>query len=128
MPEISAAGTINDLGGNLCSDGSGGLQAGHIMLDSNGLQDNGGPTLTIGLSPQSPAINGAADCYGLSIDQRGMPRPVGSACDIGALEVQRNETFGSSIPTLSQWGMFFMSLMLGAAALWMIRSRRIPCE
>ncbi len=121
----TCSGTIIDLGSNLCDDGSCGFGAGDNtdpMLDPNGLQDNGGPTLTIGLVPGSPAIDGVADCLGLNLDQRGMPRPVGLACDIGALEVQSRP---NPIPTLSEWGMIIMSLMMAAVAILMIRKRRV---
>ncbi|MEV8464292.1 MULTISPECIES: right-handed parallel beta-helix repeat-containing protein [Streptomyces] len=48
------------------------------------LGDNGGPTDTVALLPGSPALDGGADCP--STDQRGVPRPQGPACDIGAFE------------------------------------------
>jgi hypothetical protein len=54
------------------------------------LQNNGGPTMTIALGRGSPALDkvpaAAANCP--STDQRGVPRPQGSACDIGAFELQ----------------------------------------
>lgn len=50
------------------------------------LQDNGGPTETHALPANSPAV-GAGDCWGtVTTDQRGVPRPYGWACDIGAFE------------------------------------------
>lgn len=60
------------------------------------LADNGGQTMTHGLSPDSIAVNSAGDCVndiGVSTDQRGTPRPANAstACDIGAFEVQNNE-------------------------------------
>lgn len=46
---------------------------------------HGGPTDTLALLPGSPAIDaGGPMCP--ATDQRGMPRPRGSACDIGAYE------------------------------------------
>lgn len=49
------------------------------------LADNGGPTPTRALLPGSPALDaGAIACA--ATDQRGMPRPQGPACDIGAFE------------------------------------------
>jgi hypothetical protein len=49
------------------------------------LADHGGPTRTFALLPGSPAIDaGAATCS--SPDQRGVTRPQGTACDIGAFE------------------------------------------
>lgn len=57
------------------------------------LGDNGGPTLTMELRADSPALDagdpsGCIDENGdaLVVDQRGFKRPVGSACDIGAFE------------------------------------------
>jgi predicted outer membrane repeat protein len=55
------------------------------------LADNGGPTQTMALLAGSPAIDHVVDCTGLSgqaltTDQRGFPRPQGSACDSGAYE------------------------------------------
>jgi hypothetical protein len=72
------------------------------VLDSNGLQDNGGPTQTIALvddSETNPALNhipmgeigcGVSDAeIPVHIDQRGQPRPGGTEnrCDIGAYEL-----------------------------------------
>lgn len=57
------------------------------------LADNGGPTPTVALLPESPAIDNipTADCTdeqgnALITDQRGVPRPQGPACDAGAFE------------------------------------------
>lgn len=52
------------------------------------LRDNGGPTLTHAPLPPSIAIDsiGTSVCN-LDIDQRGVSRPQGSGCDVGAVEV-----------------------------------------
>jgi hypothetical protein len=57
------------------------------------LADHGGPTLTHALLPDSsardaanPAIPGSGAGACEPFDQRGVPRPIGSRCDIGALE------------------------------------------
>jgi hypothetical protein len=56
------------------------------------LQANGGPTPTMALASGSPAIDaGDTQCLDLvgaplASDQRGEPRPVGPACDLGAYE------------------------------------------
>jgi uncharacterized repeat protein (TIGR01451 family) len=52
------------------------------------LQRNGGPTPTMALLPDSDAIDaGATAAQGCTgTDQRGVPRPQGAACDIGAYE------------------------------------------
>ncbi|MGB2874394.1 MAG: CSLREA domain-containing protein [Gaiellaceae bacterium] len=49
------------------------------------LADNGGPTDTEALPAGSPAVDAGAGCP--ATDQRGVTRPRGSACDIGAYEV-----------------------------------------
>jgi CSLREA domain-containing protein len=67
--------------------GSGDLSSTDPMLTP--LADNGGPTLTRGLLPGSPAIDAAADPACPATDQRGVSRPQGPACDIGAYEVVR---------------------------------------
>ena len=55
------------------------------------LADNGGPTMTHALLPESVAIDSipSTECQ-LDSDQRGAPRPEagGSMCDIGAFELQ----------------------------------------
>lgn len=59
-----------------------------------GLQNNGGPTQTVALLPGSNAINGDSFLFGcldlsasvVGVDQRGVLRPKGFTCDIGAFE------------------------------------------
>jgi hypothetical protein len=53
------------------------------------LADNGGPTQTQALQPGSPAIDhGGTSANGCPpTDQRGITRPQGPACDIGAFEL-----------------------------------------
>ncbi len=79
------------LGNNVSSDAlcsfltaSGDMQNTDAKLGA--LANNGGPTLTHLPSNDSPLINNGAEA-GVTIDQRGMSRPVGNA-DIGAVEVQ----------------------------------------
>lgn len=65
-----------------------------VLLRSLGsLQDSGGPTPTHALQPGNPAID-AGSCSGNNVtdDQRGIPRPQGDGCDIGAFEYQENNT------------------------------------
>jgi len=64
------------------------------------LADNGGPTQTIALLSGSPAIDAgdAATCAAPPVsgkDQRGVTRPQGAGCDIGAYE------FGAEIPVVT---------------------------
>ncbi len=61
------------------------------------LKDNGGGTLTHALVSSSPALNagnpaapGSSISACLPTDQRGVTRPQGSFCDMGAFELQLN--------------------------------------
>lgn len=85
---------VTDLGYNIDTGASCGFSAGaHSMSGTQprleALAGNGGPTQTLALPPRSPAINkipaGAAGCQ-RSVDQRGVARPQGGSCDIGAYE------------------------------------------
>lgn len=88
-------GSVKSLGHNLSSDNTcnfnGPGDQRNINPKLGPLQNNGGPTPTMGLLAGSPAIDagnpsGCTDGKGkkLTTDQRGAPRPVLSACDIGA--------------------------------------------
>jgi uncharacterized repeat protein (TIGR01451 family)/CSLREA domain-containing protein len=91
--------SVFDFGYNIDDDGTCGLSTGNHslpntdpLLDPAGLKDNGGPTQTIALQPGSPAIDaipvGVNGCgTTIASDQRGVSRPHGSGCDIGAFEV-----------------------------------------
>jgi CSLREA domain-containing protein len=66
------------------------------------LRDNGGPSATHALLAGSLAINATSiqGCVGpadiaLTTDQRGLPRGLGSACDVGAFEYGAGVTFES---------------------------------
>jgi hypothetical protein len=87
-------GPVIDQGYNLESGtdcgftGTGDLQNTDPKLDPNGLQNNGGPTQTLALEPDSAAVDHiptGSSCP--ATDQRGVSRPQGSACDIGAFEM-----------------------------------------
>jgi predicted outer membrane repeat protein len=90
---------FNDLRYNLIEDGSCITDSTSISGDPNlgPLADNGGnsgigyPLLTHALLPGSPAVdhvpNGQNSCGSAGVtDQRGVTRPQGSGCDIGAFE------------------------------------------
>jgi cysteine-rich repeat protein len=87
-------GTIVSKGHNLLGDATGctgfPLDATDLTadpkLDPAGLKDNGGPTTTIALLSDSPAIDAGNDATCRNLDQRGIDRPVGLHCDIGAYE------------------------------------------
>ncbi|MEU9055030.1 choice-of-anchor Q domain-containing protein [Streptomyces sp. NPDC048384] len=80
--------TITSLGHNIDGDGSCRLTAAGDLPSRDplvgGLADNGGPTDTVALLPGSLALDAADGCP--ATDQRGIARPQGAACDIGAYE------------------------------------------
>ena len=95
-----AGGAVISLGYNLCSDFGSGLLTNatdqvHINPRLGQLADNGGPTPTHALLWGSPGID-KGKSFGLTTDQRGVPRPFdfasitnatsGDGSDIGAFE------------------------------------------
>lgn len=83
-------GTLTDGGHNISSDHSAGFTAPGSLNDTDpvvsSLGDFGGPTPTLALLEGSPAIDTAGNEACPSTDQRGIARPFGAACDIGAFE------------------------------------------
>ncbi len=91
------AGLLSSQGNNLIQDVAGCTILGDLQSVVTGqspllqpLADNGGPTWTLALASGSPALD-AGLCATKSspattTDQRGMTRPQGDGCDIGALE------------------------------------------
>jgi hypothetical protein len=102
-PISNCQGTLTDAGYNISDDNSCDFTTNTSRsntnpgLSSDGLTNNGGPTQTIALAGDSPAIDviPLADCTDqggdrLRTDQRGFPRPDTDerVCDIGAFETQ----------------------------------------
>jgi hypothetical protein len=83
-------GAMTDSGYNLCSDSSAGFSAADSLNNTDPLLgtlgDYGGPTWTLPLLPGSPAIDAVPAALAPDSDQRGYPRPYGSASDMGAFE------------------------------------------
>jgi len=96
---IVAGNTPNNFAGNPII-GTGNLTNGSPLLASLG--NYGGATPTMPPLPGSPAIDAAATSS-FNTDQRGFPRPVGSAVDIGAVEGVFNPT-GSFLKNLTRLG------------------------
>jgi beta-glucanase (GH16 family) len=89
-PFGAGAVAINSLGNNLFTDGSCFPVASDLIVASSGLDalaDNGGPTLTHALLAGSPALDAANAAACPATDQRGVTRPQGPGCDIGAFEL-----------------------------------------
>jgi hypothetical protein len=87
-------GVVGDRGHNLCSDDSAkfGLPTSQNNVDPllGPMGNNGGLTPTKALLFGSPAINAADTAVCPATDQRGVGRPVGEGCDIGAFEFTPN--------------------------------------
>lgn len=93
---ILSVAPITSGGFNLSSDNSCGLtqtgdqQSVDPLLGP--LANNGGVTQTHIPLPESTAINGGQCVTGVTTDQRGVSRPQGPACDIGAVERQPSDS------------------------------------
>ena len=114
-------GTFTSDGHNLSDDtscnslfaGTGDLNNTPAGLDSSGLKDNGGTTQTVALQASSAAVDDIPvsptnDCTAtdgttpIGTDQRGVARPQGAACDIGAFELVAAPTATATpTPTIS---------------------------
>lgn len=86
---------VSSAGFNLISDGT--CVSGSVASDQRNtnpllgpLQYNGGPTLTHYPQPGSPAIDQGTTVGCPAFDQRGVRRPLGGRCDVGAVEVGSN--------------------------------------
>jgi hypothetical protein len=97
----NAVGIITDAGFNISSDGSANFSSGSSFNFTDPLlappANNGGSTLTMALSTESPAVDFASSNAAPAVDQRGFPRPIGLGFDIGAYELQ---AMPSQSPTL----------------------------
>jgi sugar lactone lactonase YvrE len=111
------AGSIVDHGFNLSSDHS-------VLLSATGSRndvdpklgdfgDHGGGVPTLALLPGSPAIDAITSGPCPDTDQRGVPRPIGAGCDIGAFEF---ESVPAPILSLDLSGMFRVQEVLQPAS------------
>ncbi|MCB0060529.1 MAG: FG-GAP repeat protein, partial [Caldilineaceae bacterium] len=108
--ESVCGGAIQSLGHNLATDDSCGLDQPTDIVSGTAnlgpLEDNGGPTWTYALLPGSDALD-AGECSGgtITVDQRGVSRPQGAACDIGAFEAEvSDEGAGYLYVSANTWG------------------------
>ncbi|MDO8615592.1 MAG: right-handed parallel beta-helix repeat-containing protein [Dehalococcoidia bacterium] len=97
------AGTLDSQGYNLVQSTAGCTIVGVTTGDITGQDpllgaraNNGGPTATHALLLGSPAIDAGGNLGCPATDQRGVARPQGSACDIGAYEYESPTTPTSS--------------------------------
>ena len=87
-------------GMNLSTNLSCGESAAMLVADPRleSLRDNGGPSMTHALSPESPAFNAAGVCA-LAVDQRYQSRD--ASCDIGAFESADRTTVALTVERLA---------------------------
>jgi CSLREA domain-containing protein len=97
------AGSITSNGHNLESATTCGFQGTGDLQNSNpqlvALASNGGPTQTMALPAGSPAID-AGSCE-QATDQRGVSRPQGAHCDIGAFEFEQDDITAPTVNTFT---------------------------
>jgi CSLREA domain-containing protein len=84
-----------DSDGTCPLSGPGDLPATDPLLDP--LADNGGPTDTHALLAGSPALDAGDNATCLATDQRGVTRPQGPGCDIGAFETTPEDQIAALI-------------------------------
>jgi len=91
--DVFSCGLVNGANGNI------------VGQDPNlgPLASNGGPTQTVALLPGSPAFDAGDNASCASEDQRGIPRPQGPRCDIGAFEVPQTTLTFRSIGAHDGW-------------------------
>jgi hypothetical protein len=91
----NCAGAVADGGNNISSDGSCGFSnassRNNIDPSLAPLGNNGGPTPTMALRVNSPAVDTGNDAIAPATDQRGVSRPQGPHVDIGAFEALTDE-------------------------------------
>lgn len=97
------SGPVNSGDYNLDAGASCKLNGPHDLSNSNPslgpLANNGGPTFTHALQAGSPAIDKGGSGSGCpATDQRGVMRPQGAACDIGAFEREQAATQPTATP------------------------------
>ncbi len=98
---FNSAGFIHSLGHNLDSGNTCAFSVAGDIANTDPLlgplQDNGGPTLTHALLAGSPAIDQGDNTACPATDQRGIPRPQGVTCDIGAYEAGATADLGLAV-------------------------------
>ncbi len=98
---FNSGGFLNSLGHNLDSGNTCGFSAVGDLVNTDPLlgplQNNGGPTPTRALLTGSPAIDQGDNTSCPATDQRGIPRPQGVACDIGAYEAGATADLGLAV-------------------------------
>jgi hypothetical protein len=103
LDEDIVAGNSDPVAANISGSytGANNLINGNPLLAALG--DYGGPTPTMPPLPGSPAIDAGGSAL-FTTDQRGFPRPIGLAADIGAVEGVYNSNGPGKIKTITRLG------------------------
>ena len=128
-PNCQNFGTISPSGVNLATDascGGGFTVVSSAALNLGPLANNGGPTQTHALQTGSAAIDAVTDCTDLAnasvaADQRGVSRPQGSRCDVGAYELFRAGV--APVPVVLPWGQWGLLTLLALTGIRALRRR-----
>jgi len=95
------------------------------------LASNGGPTQTMALGAGSPAIDAGVPANCQPADQRGQVPTDGNGdgtvvCDSGAFESPAAQQLpeAARVPSMTEWGMIIMSVLLGGSGIYLLRRRR----
>jgi hypothetical protein len=97
-------------------------QSGVTDVGLGPLGDHGGPTRTLPLFPGSPALDSAllADCP--MADQRGVGRPQGVGCDVGAFE--REVVPVVEVPALGPYQLLLLAGLLAVVGVFYVKRER----
>ncbi|GBD26796.1 hypothetical protein HRbin30_02138 [bacterium HR30] len=128
-PNCQNSGTITPSGNNLATDSSCGAGFSVVpsaVLNLGALANNGGATQTHALPSGSAAIDVVSDCTDLTnssvtTDQRGVARPQGAQCDVGAYEAF--EAGAAPVPMVSPWAQLGLLTLLGLQGIRALRRR-----
>jgi hypothetical protein len=137
---VDCAGPIASQGHNLVGTSSGCVFAAAVgdlvgaSPNLGPLANNGGPTQThilnagsVAIDAGDPGVPGSGGTACEATDQRGITRPQGIRCDIGAVEiagVTPPPPVVTVIPTLSEWTLYALTVMLALFGLASLHRRR----
>jgi IPTL-CTERM motif len=103
----------------------------NVSANLGPLTNNGGPTQTHALNAGSlaidagdPSVPGSGGTACEATDQRGVTRPQGPRCDIGAFELSGAPPpppVATVIPTLSEWAIYSLAALLGLFGIVWVR-------
>ena len=91
LAKIVSLGYNLETGTDCGFESTGDLQSASPDFSSSTPQSNGGNTDTLAPEPTSPAVNAVPTSFEFcdGLDQRGVTRPQGTGCDIGAVELAK---------------------------------------